>query len=82
MVCESERTGRFGGGVGGEPGDDGSERAVPGCDDELERERSEVRARAELIAPQFVPPRARRCTTMWFSTRFTFFFCHYYTNGS
>ena len=47
MVCESERTGRFGGGVGGKPGDDGSERAVPGCDDELERERSKSGARSE-----------------------------------
>ena len=55
------------GGVGGEPGDDGSERAMPGCDDALERERndgpSKRRARCAAVQLPFielVPPRARR----------------------
>ena len=69
------------GGVGGERGDDGSERAMPGCDDGLERKRSEGPSKrgarcAAIQLPfiELVPPRARRCTTMWFFYSYCFFF--------
>ena len=61
------------GGVGGEPGDDGSERAMPKCDDGFERERSEAPSKSgarcaavQLPFIELVPPRARRCTTTCF----------------
>ena len=69
------------GGVGGKPGDDGSERAMPGCDDGLKRERSDGPSKSgarcaavQLPYIELVPPRARRCTTTWFFYSYCFFF--------
>ena len=74
------------GGVGGEPGDDGRERPLPGCDDGLERERSDGPSKsgarfASVQVPviELMPLRARRCTRTCdsFCTYSLFVFSHY-----